>query len=377
MMPFLIITNYWAADYKIQLFNSIFDIFKDFSVLYMAETENMRSWKVDKKDINFPHEIMFNGALDDVKPINIFRATWTRLDKYDPRVVIVGGYNYPAYWAAFLWAKVKNRKIILWSASNREDRKRLLIKEMVKSFFVRNCDAANVYGERNKEYLMSLGMDGKKISIKGNCTDNGYYAVETQKYRTNKKQLCDECGLPERNFLYIGRLSPEKNIFRLLEGYGKARANCRERWGLILVGDGPQRKQVEEYIAKFHLDDVFLAGFRQKNEIPKFLAMSDVFVLPSTSEPWGLVANEAMAAGLPVIVSRNCGCYPDLIAEGSNGFSFDPDNVNELCSFLCRFMDREFDAEPMGQRSMDIIREYTTARAARVIVDTVEKVIKG
>jgi glycosyltransferase involved in cell wall biosynthesis len=182
--------------------------------------------------------------------------------------------------------------------------------------------------------------------------------------------LIKDFGFAKHNFLYIGRFSEEKNIIHLLKAF-KNLENIND-WGLILVGNGPQKKDIDDYIKEFSIKNVFMPGFQHKEDIPKFLAVSDIFILPSISEPWGLVANEAMAAGLPVLVSTRCGCHPDLIKEGINGFSFDPYDDNELSELMSGVVNGKFDLKKMGSASLDIIKNYTPDKAAKVILKTIE-----
>lgn len=372
MVKCVVLANYWAADYKIQLFNSLFNRHKDFIVLYIAESEAIREWEVKRSDLQFANQIMFKGKIDDVGLFTVVARTWKRLNSLNPDVLIIGGYSYAACWAAFLWAKKNRKKVILWSASNEEDRDRFFLKERLKSFFVKRCDAANVYGQRNRDYLVKLGMTKDKIFIKGNCTDNTFYYEQTAKLGAKRQDLCREFGVPLHNFLYIGRFSREKNIFRLLKAYRMLNAN--DSWGLILVGNGPQMSEIENYIKNFAINNVLLPGFQQKEKIPKFLGVSDVLILPSISETWGLVVNEAMAAGLPVLVSNRCGCYPDIVKHGVNGFSFDPFDEAELLDCMKNIIENKKHLQNMGQASLDIIKDYTPERAARVVSEAIEYV---
>lgn len=376
MAKCIAIANYWAADYKILLFNSIYSKYKAFKVLYIAETEAIRDWKVNKGKLKFPYEILFKGTLDDVSLLKSVVKTWERLNFLNPDVLIIGGYSYAACWAGFFWAKNDKKKIILWSASNEEDRDRLFLKEKLKSFLVKRCDAANVYGERSKDYLVKLGMKEDRIFVKGNTTDNVFYYNETMQLKAKREVLCERFGIPPHNFLYIGRFSREKNILHLLEAYRRLKAK-NYKWGLILVGSGPLGGEIAGHIKRHAIRDVFLPGFKQKEEIPQYLAVSDVFVLPSISEPWGLVVNEAMASGLPVIVSKTCGCYPDLIKEGVNGFSFDPFDNDELFNLMKGIVEAEYDLVKMGQASLEIIKDYTPKKAAEVIKKTIDLVLNS
>jgi len=360
----IILANYWAADYKILLFNALFGQYRDLKVLYIAETEEIREWSINRDELKFPYEVMFKGTLDGVSLLTAFIKTWERLNSLNPDVLIIGGYSYAANWAGFFWAKKNNRKIILWSASNEEDRDRFFLKEKLKNFLVKRCDAANVYGERSKDYLAKLGMNPDRIFIKGNSTDNDFFYNKTVKLKTEREILCKQFGIPSHNFLYIGRFSKEKNILDLLEAYRRLKAKNYD-WGLILVGSGSLGGDIEAYIKRQGIKDVFIPGFKQKEAIPQYLAVSDVFVLPSVSETWGLVVNEAMASGLPVLISERCGCYPDLIKEGVNGFSFDPLNTEELYELMINAAEGKYDLKAMGEASVDIIKDYTHERAAK------------
>jgi glycosyltransferase involved in cell wall biosynthesis len=174
----------------------------------------------------------------------------------------------------------------------------------------------------------------------------------------------------KNNFLYIGRFSREKNVFHLLDAYKKI-AERNDRWGLILVGNGPQKKRIEDYIQKYGIKNVSLPGFIQKIDIPKFLAVSNILILPSISETWGIVVNEAMAAGLPVLVSRKCGCYPDIVRDEESGFSFNPFDKNQLYNLMREIVDGGVNLKKMGESSLQIIKDYTPERAARIIIDTI------
>ena len=371
-----ILTNI-ISPYKSFLFNALNKLGEiDFKVFYVAETEKIREWKVDR-NLEFSYEVMFEGKIDDVNFLALCFKTWRKLTQFKPDIIIIDGYSYSACWTAFLWAKVKSRPVILWSSSNKEDRTRGYIKENIKKFLVSRCNAANVYGTKSANYLVGLGLSRGKIFIMGNVTDNDYYYKETKKFRVKKEILCKEMNIPPRNFLYIGRFSPEKNLLFLLKSFRRiSRSEKVRSWGLILVGDGPQKKEIENFIRDNNIENVFLPGFKQKEEIPKYLAVSDVFILPSVSESWGLVVNEAMAAGLPVLVSRKCGCYPDLIEEGVNGFSFDPYNVNELSKLMKEISQGRFDLSSMGKESLKKVKRYTPEKAVEVILDTINFVIE-
>lgn len=371
----IVILHNIISPYKTLLFKELYATDSNIEVLYMAHTENNRQWRIDTSELSFPHRFIFDGSLDNINPLTLATRIWKELNLHNPDVLILGGYSYSACWAGFLWAKLNRKKIILWSASNQDDHNRAFLKEKIKGLLVKRCDAANVYGQKSRDYLIRLGLNKDAIFIKGNTTDNDFYYTRTNKLRANKNDLCKKYGLATHNFLYIGRFSKEKNIFHLLRIYKKLKV--KEDWGLILVGDGPQKEDIVKYVKEHNIKNIFMPGFQQKEDVPKFFAVSDIFTLPSISEPWGLVVNEAMAAGLPVLVSRRCGCHPDLVKEGINGFSFDPFDNNELFDLMSNTINAKYDLPGMGKASLNIIKDYTPERAAKVVSKTIEFVLNN
>ena len=152
-------------------------------------------------------------------------------------------------------------------------------------------------------------------------------------------------GLPENYFLASARFIEKKNLPRLIRAYGEYRKLCRASvsdaetsqvgapWDLVLLGDGPLRETLNTQLSTLNLQaHVHLPGFKQYDELPVYYALAKAFVHASTTEQWGLVVNEAVASGLPVIVSDRCGCVPELV--NGNGFTFDPFDEQQLVERL-------------------------------------------
>ena len=124
-------------------------------------------------------------------------------------------------------------------------------------------------------------------------------------------------------------------------------------------------EQIKSFINDNSLEDrVFLFGFVQQDEIVKYYVTSDVFILPSKSEPWGLVVNEALLCGLPVIVSDKCGSTPELVEEGKNGFTFNPESQDELELLMLRFIENKINVSDFSKYSIEIIKEHSPKNVA-------------
>jgi glycosyltransferase involved in cell wall biosynthesis len=144
-------------------------------------------------------------------------------------------------------------------------------------------------------------------------------------------------------------------------------------WDLVLCGDGELRSQLEAQITQAGIADyVHLPGFLQQNELLPYFAHGSCFIHTSIQEQWGLVVNEAMAAGLPVLVSNRCGCYEDLIIEGVNGFGFDPENVQQLTNLMVKMSSEEIDLHKMSDAALAHIQRFSPDYFAQGLTQAVK-----
>ena len=183
-----------------------------------------------------------------------------------------------------------------------------------------------------------------RIWRSGNVIDNDFFAEQSdlvKKYPESERQAR---GLPGKYFLAVNRLSSEKNLLRLVEAFGKYKFSGG-LWSLVIVGSGPQETALKSVIERNAIKDLVLISWKQYLELPAYYALASCFILASTSEPWGLVVNEAMACGLPVLVSRYCGCVPELCRRGTNGYDFDPYNSEALAALMLKFSEGEYESE--------------------------------
>jgi glycosyltransferase involved in cell wall biosynthesis len=225
--------------------------------------------------------------------------------------------------------------------------------------------------------LVTLGLPRNRVFTGYDVVDNEYFARGAAEVRSQKEEVRMKYGLPGKYFLASARFVPKKNLPMLIRAYARYRrlSDSREDgeqttdnrpWDLVLLGDGPMKADLCGLVSDLRLrGHVQLPGFVQYRELPAYYALADVFVHASTTEQWGLVVNEAMATGLPVIVSDRCGCVPDLVAEGKNGFTFDPKSVEDLSKLMVdmsRLSERCL--EEMRKESRRIVAGFTPAHFA-------------
>jgi glycosyltransferase involved in cell wall biosynthesis len=245
---------------------------------------------------------------------------------------------------------------LFWTESTAFDSQRHWLQEKIKSRLVRQFDGALAAGAVHAEYMVSLGMAQERVAVVGGCVDNQFFAFRAVRP-----------AAAQPYFLYVGRFVPQKNLPMLLEAYRRYRKTCKDAWELVLVGAGPEEVRLRG------IEGVRLDGLKQVNELPASYAGAGCFVLPSLSEPWGLVVNEAMASGLPVLVSRRCGCATDLVREGENGFLFDPARPEELARLMEMVATGAVNRAALGAASRQIVSGFTVERfAARAVAHMVD-----
>ena len=318
--------------------------------------------------INFRSEDRENLPVTTLLPAANWRDTsqrklsvqvWRKLREVNPSLLLVPGYyNFPSL-AAALWAKLHGRRTVLMSESTRPDHKRVWYKEMIKRALVGLLfDSAIAGGKRQVRYLRELGFKPEAIARSYDVVDNEFYAAAVRRARVhiNPRDL----GLPERYFLFAGRLAPEKNVHGLLRSFAQYSATGGT-WSLVIAGEGLMRQKLCEQVQRARIAErVQFVGLKDSHELATLYAFAGCFVLPSVREPWGLVVNEAMASGLPVIVSDRCGCADDLVEHGANGLIFDPAREDELTARLHRVSSLDDEAlARMGERSKQIIARYS------------------
>lgn len=247
------------------------------------------------------------------------------------------------------------------------DEPRKWYREAIKSRIVRLFSGALVGGQRHADYLISLGFPQSRVFVGYDAVDNDYFARKAKEIRSRSVQVRATHRLPENYFLASARFIEKKNLPTLLRAYATYRKAAAENaWNLVLLGDGPLKSDLYRLTSDLDVrEGVVMPGFKQYEELPIYYALAGAFVHASTSEQWGLVVNEAMASGLPVIVSNRCGCTPELVLEGENGFTFDPKSSQALTELMLHFASSPPERrQSMGGLSERIVSDYGPQRFA-------------
>jgi glycosyltransferase involved in cell wall biosynthesis len=367
----LVLLTEIIAPYRIPVFNALARHKEiDLHVVFLAETDpSNRQWHVYKHEIAFSYQVLPSWRTTlGTHTVLLNRDLSKALDKAGADVVLCGGYNYLASWQALRWAKRRDVPFLLWSESTADDRRsqRLMI-EMLKRHFFSKCDGYVVPGASAKKYAQQLGAPSHKIFIAPNAVDNALFMSRASETRMDG-DLRGRLGLPARYFLYVGRLIESKGLFDLFRAYASLGEELRSQFGLVIVGEGPLRAELQFLARIVWPGRVQFPGFVHRDELPAYYALAECFVFPTHSDPWGLVVNEAMACGLPIVCSEVAGCAADLVRE--NGQKVRPGEPSELACALATVASSSSLREMMSLRSWEIIQGYTPERCAAGIAES-------
>lgn len=368
MTPKTVIVTEIIAPYRIPVFNALArGAEADLHVIFLADTDAaLRQWRVYTDEIRFSYEVLPSWRWRAGKhSLLMNRGLWKALNDTNAQAIVCGGYNYPASWESRWWAHRRNVRFVLWTESNQQDKRPGGAGvESLKRYFVRSCDAFVVPGKSSFAYLQTFGVSEPVIFTAPNAVDNRFFADQTQKVKRDSAAYRERLGLPKRFILFVGRLVPEKGVFDLVQAYAKLEASLRSEVGLVFAGDGASRNELEAKAKQVNPGVICFPGFAQREDLAALYAMAETLVLPTHSDPWGLVVNEAMACGLPVIVSSVAGCSADLVEDGWNGYVVPPRDSDKLNVAINSLVRQPEVKERMSARSLERIQNYSPEACA-------------
>ncbi len=338
----------------------------DLYVIEFGSISTTYQWHPDNSVVPYKRVILSDQPAEQQSTRQLFIGLNKALKQIQPDILVICGYGVPGMLPALAWSKLHCKPTLLLSESKLDDTPRTWWKETIKSWIIQQYQCALVGGQAHRRYLLSLGMKPEAIFIGYDVVSNATFHPEQIKSLPRLVQ--------NPYFLAVNRFVPKKNLSLLIEAYASYRQVASGSiWDLVLCGDGPMKTELVEQITQLGLESfIHLPGFLQPNELLPYFAHANCFIHASIQEQWGLVVNEAMAAGLPIIVSRRCGCFEDLIVEEKNGFGFDPENQQELTNLMSKISMEDFDYKTIGNAALSHIQKFSPRYFAQNLKQAIE-----
>jgi glycosyltransferase involved in cell wall biosynthesis len=334
----------------------------------IADTEGNRTSlsAVDLRYHEYPHSLLFDGNYEDVGRSRLAWRLFRAVFHSDARLVVIPNYSRPEHWAMLAASRLTGKATLVVSDSTLRDHEQIWWKGALKRLFFSLCDGAFCYGRRAREHLEHYGMRSDAIFLRCQAAAlPDTYSVES----ALRARIDSAGGRSAHRFLYVGRLSAEKSLDCLIDAFAVVQAKLPTS-ELVLVGGGDAVDQLRSRADAIGLTPKvrFVGGVGQ-SELAHWYASATCLVLPSRSEPWGLVVNEALHYGCPVVASDNCGCVPELVIDGKTGFVFETDNVEHLAATLLLATETFRDASSVAERCLAAIETFTPERSAQQMMD--------
>jgi glycosyltransferase involved in cell wall biosynthesis len=342
-------------------------------------------WDVDLLT-GYPHTFLENQARSPEVDDSSFFGCDTpeirdRIQQGGFDAFIVTGWHAKTFWQAVMACRRSGTPVLARGDSQLDPSLPVWkrgIKELTHRALLQAFDGFLGVGTRFVEYLRHYGVDPGRIYHVPHCVDVERFARQARGARQNGElaRMCDQFGLKDGQvvFLFVGKMIPEKAPGSFIEALHRVSAKKENVHG-IMVGTGPLDARLREKQSRTGAP-VHFAGFRNQSRLPAFYALADALVLPSQSETWGLVVNEAMACGTPAIVSEAAGCSPDMVDEGETGYTFPAGDVSALANQIRRIADRMENGHSFQPAVKRKAREHSPERAAECTVEALRRLPK-
>ncbi|MHB8482651.1 MAG: glycosyltransferase, partial [Nitrospiria bacterium] len=336
-MNLVILTNI-LTPYRILLFEQLRCRVEKFTVLLLAEQEENRQWKLEK--YRFRTEVLpglhFKPRGYEIS-FHLNYGVCSTLRRLNPDVVLSGGFA-PANIAALFYCKLFRKKFIGWGELTlRNDLEKSLIRKTIRKWMTSWSNASIASSSEAREAFIYYGAKEKEILTSIMPIDVDYFHKKTDEFRKLSESKVFGKQISRPVLLSVGRINRVKGYQELFKIYRQIKQVYKEV-SLLIVGDGPDKSHYEKFVRENGLTDVHFTGFLQGNDLPKYLAIADIFVFHTLFDPFGAVLSEAMAAELPVVSSIHAAATQDLIEEGITGFKIDPKDTGSSTKIILKVL---------------------------------------
>jgi len=345
------------APYRVPLFEALFNHPSiDLFVYFCAKTHKVRDWDV-LENSRYNYEVLrgttleFTGFTYHINPSIVPKLVKKRYD-----AVIIGGSVDFTTQVAFILSKLLGFSIILWSEEIKSGQSFFgRLPNPLTKYVAKKTDAIIVPGTIARDFCVSPSTAREKIFIAPNTVDNEKFFYFNTQFKREKQRLKQELNIQnEKVILFVGQLIKRKGVEYLIKAYKKLKNEYCDVC-LIIIGDGVLKDQLSELSISQNIKDVHFTGWVSEEKKITYYSIADLFVLPTLRDVWGLVVNEAMCCGLPVVATKVAGCAADMIYQGENGFIVNPADVDQLYKAIKGIILNNELAHTMSQRSREII----------------------
>lgn len=361
MKKVLVISSF-PAPYRVELFKKLAKQY-DLTIFFSSMSNENRNSKWFEKSGELKFDIVNNREAQ-----NKFKYEIKNIKKYD----FVLPYEPSNKLAIKVIFYCRLHNIPYYVNCDGAILRKNFLKDILKHFIFSGATACFSSGKSATNYFRYYGVCENKIFLHKftslTSSDILSKPVTNEERSLERKQL----GLEDRKtIISVGQFIHRKGFDVLLKAWTKVKGNCQ----LLIIGGGDEKEKYENYIQENNLSNAYILEFMEKNLLFKYYRASDFFVLPTREDIWGLVINEAMAVGLPVITTNNCVAGNELIDEGSNGYLVAVEDEDALADKIQYLLDNIEIIENMRTNAINKIKDYTIENIARSHIKVIEETL--
>jgi glycosyltransferase involved in cell wall biosynthesis len=293
--------------------------------------------------------------------------------KIRPQVIFSSSFGVWTILALFLKPLIWWRVIIAYEGSSPGvDYRNSTLRLFVRRLMVWLADACITNSQAGRNYLVEV------LNAKPDRVFVQPYEIPDERTLPNSSDVDSNLSsLPHPIFLFVGHIIPRKGLPLLLKACETLQKRGYDNYTLVVVGNGTQQEELEAFCQKHQLSDrIQWAGRIGYDQIGNYFKNADVFVFPTLEDTWGVVTLEAMLLGKPILCSKGAGTS-ELVVHGENGYVFSPDNADELANLMQKFLDCPEIILKMGEKSQQIMAQYTPEAAAKCMAEVTKLVMAG
>ena len=360
----IFIQSIYPAPYRTGVFNLLAKTYDTTLFFESKEGDNRNSSFFDKKIMG---EYYF---LDEKKNKQIYNKKLKNIREYD----MVLAYDYSSVRSLLLLVRCIVNKVPYCINCDGAFIQHNFIKDNIKKFFIKRAKACLASGEYAKKYFIEFGAREEQIYIHNFTSLYEKDILKEIISKETKKRIRQELGLPDKRiYIGVGSFIKRKGFDILLEAIAKTKSNDEF---FIIIGGGPDEVEYINIIKKYKIGNVKLINFLDKETLLKYYDAADIFVLPTREDIWGLVINEAMARGLPIISTNRCIAAMELVKDQDNGFIANVESVSDIASAIEYY--RTLNEDDLNQQkfnSLKKIRTYTIENIAKSHIEVINNLL--
>jgi glycosyltransferase involved in cell wall biosynthesis len=363
--PFLIFDTH-PIQYRSPVFKELYQRMPELKVIYFSQKFDGKQWwfrevgKIPEQNWGidlqngFPNEILKRKTRGPLG-FAFDAADFLRAEK--PSAILIFGYYLPEHW--FLWWLGRYFQIpvlFIGETSLSAGGRQFFPRALLQTLFFRGISQFVSIGNQSRAFYRSFSIEEERITRGKYCVDTDFFDLKKEERLKKRSEIREQWGIPKDAFvvLFVGRLFERKRPLDVLKIHQKLSQNSNLY--TVIVGNGPLELALKEQ-AKQN-SRFIMAGFKNQNEMKVYYAASDFFLVTSEFETWGLVVNEAFAAGLPALVTHTCGCAHDLVISGETGFVFPTGGIDLASRIIEKLIENPKEARALGERARKRVTSF-------------------